>query len=1295
MGGGGSRQGQKEDDISQKFEELERVCMIHNKKNQCYAIAPAFAMIWHDELRQFIVESKDKNPTLSYFYNVIKHKNVGENFISKLVTSINQVFINQDQQWDSMEFTMGFLAHLDPTSNFVNMSLSVNRQCKQCPKTFSEPLSKVSILHLRLQLDEKYISLQQLLKRHMNENDTFPCTMCPSKLMDKTVVIHEAPSFLFVCTDRNLANGKKIATKIINPDIISLPLHNGEKVMYKLFGIILHIGMTSSSGHYVTYLYDDDSKSRYFFDDMGGGKPKFEEASQENFLNAKQSGYLYFYRQFLIQEDPPSSDQEASDDLHGLSEDLLLRKKRNLIRSSEIKRRQLKDDHCYFCREQIERLLFLEHLKTFRVCKTLYLRKFKTNNIEDVFLLSFECIACDIQKPKDQTLFQLKKHLQKNDSCLKVYCQHFQLHSLDIEELFKKIKNVKRKTFDSRSKKNLNQQYFKKVENKKKSLTITDALNHYKENIRFSNCYSCVICEANYLNSRVSDFTESEAELRNICFEEKKNLSSQKKLYICNDCEHQKIIAGSSLEESLSKFPIENVFLNYKDIGEKRVFFPVFSMGPDILEIDNDELIPSDKEVTILVPISLSCVSLSDKQDFQSDKALVKRISKCSPLVIDDLRRGYTNLWKKFQNAQNYASRYSAVETDKERKMLSQLHAIPDEKKIHLSLQWQQNTSNDMFQRFQNLGQKAVNITFKVLKSNIESFASSKVINGNHITCDYLGNSMGEMKTIYYLHNHTAEKTCSANCPKRNLQTLLDEGKYGSFEQYGSVFIASLFLKLRSFIEQILRNQNFGLYTENYFFSISFDEHANAFIHGCIWPQNLEHFNRILHDLSYGSDDDGSRSILYENFVCRNFSRSSDAGFLKQQFSMNDAEAKDLVEKVKTHQIDLNMDPYIPSLETFHSMVHEEVSNHNMEQAKDFMNHITEILLQLDEVQKRSLSTKSWLKDLAKNVEIIWNNFFDKVSIKLQTTQYDFFADSVLIKKVCQYSKDGCPFLGYFQYCRMILTEKDTFVVATEQIVEAFTYSFNPLILKAVECSTSVFPINGSFDWNLSHKENAIDLQNFGIEQSTLSSHKEVSLNELIYRIDTYKCRTFSNPPSSFVNTNPNKKQLYQKATEDTDNAFESDDSSGYYEPVFDNVARHMSRRNGEKLLLCETATHFDVLSNADSLKLIESLDIDKIPNSEIFSSITKTPFPEYIYCGTNQVLKLRKFRKILCYPFYQNGSNNWKYTRALLFYPHLPNEELTKDKVNSMISEESDIDKRFTVVDFNEKCFLDKKIKT
>ena len=1177
------------------------------------------------------------------------------------------------------------------------MYLGVTKKCRICAKHYDEPFAYVSILHLRLKLQEDKICLHDLIKRHMYEDEKNPCvsTECVTNkevLMEKQVNILEAPEYLFVCADRN--DTTKIETKIMSTDTLSLPLQNGEYILYKLFAVVEHIGQSTLCGHYVTYV--DDGLNRYKFDDHGGGEPSFLSIETGEFMRAKENGYLFFFKRFEVSNSWRSRNKVVQDPPS------LEKLKKSLLNSSEVKKREIKGHHCFFCEADLERSFFLDHLKKSQNCKILYLRKFRCNDIEEVRMLSYDCIGCDMKNIK------LKKHFQKSRQCFEMYLSHFKMTNEDMETLLKKIKNVKRKGYDSKSKKNLNEYYKKYSEAKRKSITKTEAMNTYRRSITFSNYYKCCICKGNYLNSRVTEFTEFEANYRGIDLRSKEHLSRMNTLSICNDCKSGTIIAGDSMEDSLEKCPIEKIHLDYRDYdNNKRVYFPSFTINPGILDIADAEAIPNDREISILLPISLSCVSLTEQSNLQSDKALVQRLSMCSPLFFDDLCRSYTNQFKKYQNASKYASRYFGVITDSDDQIISNIEALPDDKKIHSSSQWTRNNKRDIQFRFQQSGQKAVNITIKVPKNNIETYATVRLINGDNITFDYLGNSNGEVKTDYFIHSHGTRIKCSQNCPKTNLRTLFQNDQNQNSDRYSSVFTASVFIRLRAFVE-LVKNPNFRLHCENYSFSTYFSDSGDGFIHGCIWPLENDEFNKTLHEESYGKPYDKLVHSSYEQFVVENFSTFSDKDSIQNQFHLGDQEAEDLSKIVKEHQVDLSCDePYLPSLETFDKIVIMEeyfdndrpINGENITQANRLLLEIQRMMKDLDDDSKWRNSVKDWLINIGTRVGVEWDGFFQYVKLTIETRLFMFASDKLLIEKLKQYSQENSSFLGFYQYCRIVTdkNENDVFITRTDKIIQSFTSMYNPFILKVVDSPIKVFPIHGSFQWDL-FPINRTHLHNLDIDQRIIQSHKEVSLNEMTFLLDTSKCRIFCNPPTTYLNTKSNSKQLYKKVMEETEDTFAAADNSGYFEPVFDDVSRHLIRRNGIELLLAETGAYYDVLPMEDGLKILECFeDMNEITKSLILSPINGNFLPEYIFCSNGQVMKIRKSRKILSYPICKTGSDEWKFMRVLLFYPLEPNAELQlgSHKIQMMMEEKSSANDELSIIDYNEKVFLGYNLKS
>ena len=102
--------------------------------------------------------------------------------------------------------------------------------------------------------------------------------------------------------------------------------------------------------------------------------------------------------------------------------------------------------------------------------------------------------------------------------------------------------------------------------------------------------------------------------------------------------------------------------------------------------------------------------------------------------------------------------------------------------------------------------------------------------------------------------------------------------------------------------------------------------------------------------------------------------------------------------------------------------------------------------------------------------------------------------------------------------------------------------------------------------------------------------------------------------------------------------------------------------------------------------------NLDKIRITETESISGDVNLPELILCSNGQVLKKRKTMKILNYPAYETGSDKFKYSRILLFYPLAPGEEVTHDDLDRLFFETNDqqpLDKynqRLTIIENNER---------
>ena len=1239
-----------------------------NWQNQCYITAPLFILIHEDKIREYILK-RPKDEVIRTLCKVMIGENKDQNWLHTLASSINPEYSDEAIQFDANEFLQRILDKIDPVSNFFNISSKTIRKCQNlgCQNVYNERIGQGNIILLRLKENEDHISMAELIDRYMTGVEQMPCNNCSAKidgslqnvLMKKTVEFQETPEILFVCADRYHTQGYKINTKLTYTQTLWLPLgkDDGRADMYRLFGLVQHHGERPTSGHYDTYISSNDVKCPMQYNDNGGCEPTWNPVSWEKYQEAKHNGYIFCYKKHEPQEGfimPDWVDELSNTNKNENEEEKSLREKQKsrivqkLVSTPEIKSKKMKEEHCHFCVRDTgkSRNSLMRHLETDGNCKTLYLRNYHQTNLLDVSVVIFDCIACDLSKKDNQKIFPLKIHLKNNGNCLSVYCKL--LNVTNLEEVMYIVKKQKRKNQDSRSSSKRRLESVKNFNRNEKSLTITTAMNDFKRDTVLGNHLRCALCKGNYLESAVKIVKKSEAQSIGFTLEDSDRRMS--KHWVCHDCNR------TGVKDRLAKSYIKNITLEYIDDGNVRTFVPVYH-SEDPYSSDQDEFINRSNEgkiIRILLPNKYDCVAFiggnPNCPNFQNDANLTHRLSQCKQsLTVDDIRRLFTNQFKKYQSCILYSQRFFGKISDMDTRQLSEIEPLVHDKHIHGSMQWEKNLHNNMHHRFDQLGIKAVNVTIQIGLKNIENLATIKLIQGQTVTYDFEGNSSNEQKIKYWLHDHSAETDCSQSCVKTDLK-MLDNSEVESNDQYSSVIVTSVFLKQRSLIENLVKNQTFELGSSNYIFDTSYDLNGTPFISGLIWPSKMDGINTALHEKSYDESINIEKDILaYQKLVEQNFCTSSCEATLMNQFEMTYNEAKEVSKLVKKHQIDFNKFPSLPpSLETFYKLPpSEEIYEENIQQAEELTTHMIELLMSLPNDLKKDLSTRQWLEDVdRRKVKVFWDTpsgLYVNVTIQIGSKNFHFSNDKMLTKLILQYSKAefSCPFMGYYQYSLRISRKlQNEVVMKKEKVIESFTYMFNPIILKAVETRIHTYPVHGPV--SLDRFEN-VESENFGnmdIDQQLLKSHKVVSLNQLLHFNDNKKCKILANPPVQYINCSPFSRELFMKVFEETETTFSVDGEPGFFEKLYNDVLRHKLRLNGDDLLLCETATLYEFVGNEESEKLseeIKRLDIDEIRTSNsMTSSISGEFLPEYIVCSNDHVMKLRKnqgcYNTFLCF---------------------------------------------------------------
>lgn len=160
---------------------------------------------------------------------------------------------------------------------------------------------------------------------HLTKNNKYLCPKCKSKQnATKRTSINQAPRILIFTIKRFDIFGRKIQAKIRYPVTFDAKAHMDQAVdgkvplqslpdqIYDLYGVVVHQGGSTSSGHYYSYCRTDMALSP----NSGDGKPapgKWFECndsyispiSEHQALNAQ--AYLLFYQKRVVSAKTASS----------------------------------------------------------------------------------------------------------------------------------------------------------------------------------------------------------------------------------------------------------------------------------------------------------------------------------------------------------------------------------------------------------------------------------------------------------------------------------------------------------------------------------------------------------------------------------------------------------------------------------------------------------------------------------------------------------------------------------------------------------------------------------------------------------------------------------------------------------------------------------------------------------------------------------------------------------------------------------------------------------------------------
>ena len=276
---------------------------------------------------------------------------------------------------------------------------------------------------------------------------------------------------------------------------------------------------------------------------------------------------------------------------------------------------------------------------------------------------------------------------------------------------------------------------------------------------------------------------------------------------------------------------------------------------------------------------------------------------------------------------------------------------------------------------------------------------------------------------------------------------------------------------------------------------------------------------------------------------------------------------------------------------------------------------------------------------------------------------FKFIVDSRLERLIEQF---GDRMVAVYQYSLTCRDASGAFgtVLCRVQMSDCFTKPFELNLLRGFCSEMEILPVNGhseKIDKFANYSTSSID----DIDEIISFSHREISLLEACSLFDKTISRTSSSTSLEFVNTVKDRKLYFRKVKQASEISFKVNDAPGNYERIRSNIDKYFDRKEAKNVCLAEFIIHYSILGQTEAEEVYKLLNKEgvEIKSSDIKSAFSKDEYlPEFIITKQQEVLKIRRNRKVISYPCYEDNLTKFAYAKVLLFMPL--EEDITSDEM-------------------------------
>ena len=180
----------------------------------------------------------------------------------------------------------------------------------------------------------------------------------------------------------------------------------------------------------------------------------------------------------------------------------------------------------------------------------------------------------------------------------------------------------------------------------------------------------------------------------------------------------------------------------------------------------------------------------------------------------------------------------------------------------------------------------------------------------------------------------------------------------------------SLSQKQSCFVEELMKNKNFSLYSENYYCGIKFYLNGSARIEGIMWPEECSTFNQNLSSFFITGEVEGLQNYLH--FLQTSILTTVNIGEIQENLGIDFDEAVQIQNLAQKYQIKNDIEERylpLPSYETMFIQTPSNEASLNLLSSEIFIARCKRLLLNLSHEQKMSLTTEEWLEHLSSSAK--------------------------------------------------------------------------------------------------------------------------------------------------------------------------------------------------------------------------------------------------------------------------------------------------------------------------------------